>query len=74
MAKVAISPATTAWHWYNRVIGKGKTAEGIYAIEGDNLRLCYSLPGQKRPITFDPKDSEGHQNSFVFKRLKEKKE
>jgi uncharacterized protein (TIGR03067 family) len=53
---------------------KGKTAEGIYAIEGDKLRLCYSLPGQKRPITFDPKDSEGHQNSFVLKRMKEKKE
>jgi uncharacterized protein (TIGR03067 family) len=53
---------------------KGKTAEGIYAIEGDNLRLCYSLPGQKRPVTFDPKDSEGHQNSFVLKRMKEKKE
>jgi uncharacterized protein (TIGR03067 family) len=53
---------------------KGKTAEGIYALEGDKLRLCYSLPGQKRPITFDPKDSEGHQNSFVLKHMKEKKE
>jgi uncharacterized protein (TIGR03067 family) len=53
---------------------KGKTAEGIYSIESDQLRLCYSLPGQKRPVTFDPKDSEGHQNSFVLKRVIEKKE
>jgi uncharacterized protein (TIGR03067 family) len=28
---------------------KGKTVAGIYALEGENLRICYAEPGKARP-------------------------
>jgi uncharacterized protein (TIGR03067 family) len=31
----------------------GKTAPGIYAIEGDMLKVCYVMPGGERPKTFE---------------------
>jgi uncharacterized protein (TIGR03067 family) len=31
---------------------KGKTAEGIYEIKGDDLKICIGPPGQKRPTEF----------------------
>ena len=30
----------------------GKTAEGIYALEGDTLQVCYTMPGKPRPNAF----------------------
>jgi uncharacterized protein (TIGR03067 family) len=32
---------------------KGKEAQGIYALEGDTLRICYTMPGKPRPTAFE---------------------
>jgi len=32
---------------------KGKEAQGIYSIEGDTLRICYTMPGVGRPEKFE---------------------
>jgi len=48
---------------------KGKKAEGIIAVKGDELRLAYSLEGAA-PKDFGPSDkSNGHQLSFTLKRV-----
>jgi uncharacterized protein (TIGR03067 family) len=31
----------------------GKPALGIYSLEGDTLRICYTMPGGKRPERFE---------------------
>jgi uncharacterized protein (TIGR03067 family) len=33
----------------------GKTLLGIYELDGDNLKLCWASPGEKRPEQFSPK-------------------
>lgn len=30
----------------------GKEAHGIIAVKGDTLRICYTMPGKPRPISF----------------------
>jgi uncharacterized protein (TIGR03067 family) len=30
----------------------GKEAQGIIAVEGDTLKICYTMPGKPRPISF----------------------
>ena|SRR5689334_7681903 len=32
---------------------RGKEAQGIYSLEGDTLRICYTMPGEQRPTNFD---------------------
>jgi uncharacterized protein (TIGR03067 family) len=32
--------------------GKSLTALGIYALDGDNLKFCWSQPGKERPAGF----------------------
>jgi uncharacterized protein (TIGR03067 family) len=32
---------------------KGKEAQGIYSIEGGTFRICYTMPGDKRPEKFE---------------------
>jgi uncharacterized protein (TIGR03067 family) len=49
---------------------KGKAAQGIYAIEDDTLRICYTMPGQKRPTQFESKVDSGT-TLVVWKRSKE---
>ena len=34
---------------------KGKTLAGIYQLDGDNLKLCFSEPGEERPRAFATK-------------------
>jgi uncharacterized protein (TIGR03067 family) len=46
---------------------KGKKAEGIYKLEGDQLTIIYSVPGDQRPPAFDTSGA-GHQLMFVLKR------
>ena len=47
----------------------GKTALGIYSLEGDNLRICFVPPGKERPRTFDTK-ADNKEMLFVMKRAK----
>jgi len=32
---------------------KGKEAQGIYTVEGETLRMCYTMPGLPRPQKFE---------------------
>jgi uncharacterized protein (TIGR03067 family) len=50
---------------------KGETSPGIYALEGELLKIAFALPGKARPTTFTPK--QGSQEMlFVLKRAKPK--
>ena len=33
----------------------GKQALGIYSLEGDTLKICYTMPGGQRPKSFESK-------------------
>jgi uncharacterized protein (TIGR03067 family) len=47
----------------------GKEARGIIAVEGDTLKICYSMPGKPRPNLFaSPTNSEAY--LIVWKREK----
>jgi len=48
---------------------KGETSQGIYALEGDILKICFSLPGKARPVNFAPSQGSGEM-LFVLKRAK----
>lgn len=48
---------------------KGKVNEGIYAEEGDTLKICRSDPGKPRPREFATKGDSGRM-LFVLKREK----
>ena len=48
---------------------KGKTAKGIYALEGDLLKLAYAYAGS-RPSSFVTKKGDKHL-SFVMKRIQQ---
>ena len=37
----------------------GSTSKGIYAIEGDTLRMCYANPDKGRPKDFESKPGSG---------------
>jgi uncharacterized protein (TIGR03067 family) len=47
---------------------KGKTL-GIYEIDGDDMRICYALPGKDRPTEFSSQPGSGHV-LVVYKREK----
>jgi uncharacterized protein (TIGR03067 family) len=37
----------------------GKAAQGIFSLQDDALRICYTMPGKQRPAAFDsPPGSE----------------
>jgi uncharacterized protein (TIGR03067 family) len=46
-----------------------QTVPGIYAIDGDTLKLCFSRPGAERPADFSTKKGSGLL-SIVYKRKK----
>jgi uncharacterized protein (TIGR03067 family) len=48
---------------------KGKTQLGLYAIDGDTVKFCFSGPEQKRPTDFTTKPGDGRTLS-VWIRLK----
>ena len=37
----------------------GKPALGIYSLEGDTLKICYTMPGGKRPERFESAAGSG---------------
>jgi uncharacterized protein (TIGR03067 family) len=49
---------------------KGKTYRCIYELTGDQLKMCWSQPGQERPKEFMSKPGSGH-NFAIYKRVKE---
>jgi uncharacterized protein (TIGR03067 family) len=48
---------------------KGKTVPGIYEIDGDTVRVCFSRPGDDRPSEFSAKAGSGR-TLVVYKREK----
>ena len=46
---------------------KGKTVLGIYEVDGDSMKICFSLPGKDRPTEFSSKPGSGHV-LIVYKR------
>ena len=48
---------------------KGKTIHGIYELEGETLRICFSAPEQARPTAFKTGKGGGHR-LFMLKRAK----
>ena len=47
---------------------KGTTL-GIYEVDGDNMKICYAMPGKDRPTEFSSKPGSGHVLVF-YKRAK----
>lgn len=57
-SKCMIDPARTPKHI--DLIGtegenKGKAAQGLYALDGDTLTICYTMPGLERPGKLESK-------------------
>jgi hypothetical protein len=48
---------------------KGKTQLGIYELEGDTFKACFSKPGTDRPADFTSKPGDGRTFS-IWKRVK----
>jgi uncharacterized protein (TIGR03067 family) len=38
---------------------KGKKAQGIYLLTGDELKICYTMPGKPRPSAFESLSGSG---------------
>ena len=48
---------------------RGKTAQGIYVLDGDTLTICYTMPGGERPKEFESKPGS-KATLVVWKRAK----
>jgi uncharacterized protein (TIGR03067 family) len=48
---------------------KGQTVEEIYEIDGDTLKICFAMPGNKRPTEFKSDAGSGLW-LFTYKRAK----
>jgi uncharacterized protein (TIGR03067 family) len=51
---------------------KGMVAEGIIAVDGETLKLAYSMPGEKAPKEFKSEEKSQTFN-FVLKKVVEEK-
>jgi uncharacterized protein (TIGR03067 family) len=52
---------------------KGNTSYGIYELKGDELKLCLTITGKKRPKKFEARPKSGH-GFEVLKRVKPKRD
>ena len=71
-AKFTLDPAKKPKSIDYRVTGgpnAGKTQLGIYELDGDTVKFCFSAPGKDRPTDFTTKASDGRTSS-VWKRDK----
>ncbi|OWK43784.1 TIGR03067 domain-containing protein [Fimbriiglobus ruber] len=50
--------------------GKDSLSLGLYALDGDDYKVCFAPPGKPRPTTFSSKPGSGHILQ-VWKRAKE---
>ena len=69
-AKFTLAPAEKPKGIDYRIIGganAGKTQLGIYELDGDTVKFCFSPPGKDRPIDFATKAGDGRTSS-VWKR------
>jgi uncharacterized protein (TIGR03067 family) len=46
----------------------GKQARGIFSVENETLRICYTMPGMNRPTRFES-DRGSKASTIVWKRL-----
>lgn len=68
--KVDPSKTPKELDWTAEVLEKKRTTIGIYAFEGDTLKVCYTPEGGQRPKTFSTKDGTDEHPVFlaVYKR------
>jgi uncharacterized protein (TIGR03067 family) len=52
--------------------GKEQLLKGIYALDGDDLKVCFAAPGEKRPTEFKTQGGSSEQ-LVVMKRDKDAK-
>jgi uncharacterized protein (TIGR03067 family) len=65
----AKSPCTIAMEIVDGPAGQGSMTEGIIAVQGDNLKICYPPMGGTPPTEFAAKKDSGL-HYFVLKRKK----
>jgi uncharacterized protein (TIGR03067 family) len=71
-AKFSLDPAKTPRAIDYSVTGgsyAGKAQLGIYQLDGDTVKFCFSIPGKERPTAFSTKPNDGCTLS-VWKRTK----
>jgi uncharacterized protein (TIGR03067 family) len=50
------------------LLKNGKTQLGIYEVDGDTMRICFTTPGKPRPADFESRPADGR-TSAVWKRV-----
>jgi uncharacterized protein (TIGR03067 family) len=71
-AKFTLDPAKKPKAIDYSVTGGNYTGQrqlGVYELDGDTLKLCFSLPGKERPTDFTTKTGDGR-TSTAWKREK----
>jgi uncharacterized protein (TIGR03067 family) len=71
-AKFTLDPSkkpTTIDYSVTDGLNNGKTLLGIYELDGDTVKFCFSAPGKDRPTDFTAKPGDGRISS-VWKRVK----
>lgn len=66
----ALDPTTDPKRIDLTLTGTDQKSAGIYAIDGDDLKICYAEPGGARPAKMESKEGE-KMFLIVLKRVKE---
>ena len=51
--------------------GKELILKGIYALDGDDLKVCFGAPGEKRPTEFKTEGGSSEQLAVMKRDKKE---